>query len=648
MRLARGRIASWAGPLAAWALAIAAGAHALHHPSLLLIDFGAGDEAVASGFAEGWASYDVRGKATFRWTGGQACVALPLEVQGRAIEIELRLARFAERATAVTLVAGGSVVGTWTQHPVGWRQRVFTAGSWRGPLALELRAAPGPDAPQGIALDWLALRGVEGIWPAFPAWVGIMALAVGVPLAVGLGLRTPVPAAYGGATVLFALALWAQADTVAALTTAVLAGPRVLLALALLVPLLLGLARLLDPEARASRAFGWVPLLVILVALVALTNPRYHYPDVDTHARFLAGLGAHPHWALDPREDQEQARAWTRLIGDRYIGFPYSTVFHVLAWPMVPLLGDVGAVKVLAVLAAAAASVLVFGLARATGAGLGVAVLAQALFALMPVVPSRLTLALLPSLLGQAMELLLLVVLATRLASLGLGRERLLAFALLLLAQVSYVGSLFNVAAIVGLCALAVCFEGRWRSAASLLAAYGLSAATVVALQYRYFIPTLFSEVLPHLAPSAGPHGGPALLDALALAGARFWIFFGPFGLALALFGYIVLARGPAPVRRVLLAATAGGLLLALLRAGLPVLFSDAKEVELMTGPIAVAVALGVASLYARGRAARISGLALLVALVLWSAYGAAQLYSSRLAVLPGSDGAPRSAQIDD
>jgi len=52
-----------------------------------------------------------------------------------------------------------------------------------------------------------------------------------------------------------------------------------------------------------------------------------------------------PSWALDPREYQQRTRAWTRLVGERYVGFPYSAAFHVLAWPLAPALGEVGAVE---------------------------------------------------------------------------------------------------------------------------------------------------------------------------------------------------------------------------------------------------------------------------------------------------------------
>jgi len=66
MRFGWRRALRFVAPGLAWLGALALGAHALRHPSPLVIDLGAGDEAVANGFAEGWARYDLRGKTTFR------------------------------------------------------------------------------------------------------------------------------------------------------------------------------------------------------------------------------------------------------------------------------------------------------------------------------------------------------------------------------------------------------------------------------------------------------------------------------------------------------------------------------------------------------------------------------------------------------
>ena len=636
MRFGWRRALRFVAPGLAWLGALALGAHALRHPSPLVINLGAGDEAVANGFAEGWARYDLRGKTTFRWTGDAASLALPISAEGHDVSVEVRLARFAEQAAPIALASGDREIASWLQHPVGWRVRRFPAGAWSGPVSLRLSSLPSEGQPSGIAIDWCALRGIERIRPQPALWLSLLALVVLAPLVASLVLRRLWPLAYGGPFVLGGLALWALSDTVAAATTALLAGPRVLLACAIALPVVLLIGRRSgDPEARGQRAFVCVPALVLLLALGALSNPRYHYPDVDTHARFLAGLREQPHWALDPREYQQHTRAWTRLIGERFVGFPYSAAFHVLAWPLAPVLGEVGAVKTLAVMGVALSLGLVYRLGRAAGAAAPTAVFAQALFAIMPVVPSRLTLALLPSLFGQAMELWLLLALATRFSDLAHGRDRLAALLLLFAVQLSYTGSLYNVATVVLIWAAVDLANRRASVALWLLAAYGVAAVSVALLQYRHFVPVLLSDLLPHLgapnATAATPQDAATPLNVLARAGERLWIFFGPFGLALAAIGWTALAKVERPVRRALFVALAAGLLLALLRPALPALFSDAKEVELLAGPLSIAAALGVAWMWSQQQAIRVAAVLLTAALVAWSALRAVELYASRL-----------------
>ena len=52
-----------------------------------------------------------------------------------------------------------------------------------------------------------------------------------------------------------------------------------------------------------------------LVALIALSQPFFYYPDVDTHAELVDALDETPSLALDPRPYQAATGAWTRGIG---------------------------------------------------------------------------------------------------------------------------------------------------------------------------------------------------------------------------------------------------------------------------------------------------------------------------------------------
>jgi hypothetical protein len=152
-----------------------------------------------------------------------------------------------------------------------------------------------------------------------------------------------------------------------------------------------------------------------LAALLALSQPFFYYPDVDTHADLVEALDETPSLALDPRPYQALTGAWTRGIGDARVPFPYSPAFHVIAWPLAHALGAVAAIKTVAVLALGLTLLLAHALARSVGLTGTAALAAQAVVAVLPVTASRLTLALYPALLAQALELALVVFLSRRL-----------------------------------------------------------------------------------------------------------------------------------------------------------------------------------------------------------------------------------------
>jgi len=110
-----------------------------------------------------------------------------------------------------------------------------------------------------------------------------------------------------------------------------------------------------------------------------------------------------------------------------------------------------------------------------------------------------------------------------------------------------------------------------------------------------------------------GAHPDDADYHAGALAAvARVGHFFGPAGLVLGALGCRVLGAAPPGPRGAHRAAIVAGLALLALRYVAPAVFRDAKEVELLTPPVAIASAAALAWLWERGPAAR--GLALLAA----------------------------------
>jgi hypothetical protein len=607
-------------------------------PAPLLVNLGAGDEPFARGFRGGWERDGLHGsgETQFRWTLDGARLELPFVASAARAQARLRMARFAGTPAEVTVLAGEREVARWRQPPRGWRVETFDLGPLQGPVALRFRsraleALPGTPEPElGVALDWVELRGLPA-WPARGVAAGLLVLLLGVPLLAGLIAWRLEPALWAGTGVAALAVAAVLRDRFGGLLALSAAGPPLLLVLVLLAVLALGLARawpgLLRPWRGALAASG----VFAVVALVALSHPFFHYPDVDTHARFVQALREDPALVLDASAYQTRTGAWTREVGGQRVAFPYSPAFHLLALPLAAVWDDVRAVKTLAVLAAAVTVLLAHALARAVDLAPGAARLAQALLALLPVMASRLTLALYPALLGQALEAVLLVHLMRRLGHLVGARDAAAAFGVLLLAQAAYTGSLINAAALVAALAAVDLARGEWRRAARLLGAWALSAGLVVAALYVRFLPVLWRQVLPHA--HAVPEEAPAaasVFGLLRLAGARLSVFYDAVLPLLAVFGLLVLRRAEPIARRVLHCALAAAGALLLLRFTVPAVFRDAKEVELMAAPVAVAAAAALHALWRRRGGARVAAVALGAWTAAWCAWSAASFYAAR------------------
>src|SRR5215470_2656670 len=477
-----------AGP-ALGALALAGVIALLQREAPLLVNLGPGDEAMARGF-RAWErdGLQASGETMFRWTLDGSRIELPLRVFSGDLTARLRLARFTDRPAEVTLLASGREVDRWTQPPRGWRERTVDLGGVRGEPSLQFRS-PGEEAEGlGVAVDWIEVRGARRVLPGPRLVAGLACLFIGVPLVLGM-MAGPAPALASAAAaggVGGVLVVWDRLGGLCALASA---GPPALLAAALLALVfrLLG-QRWPDTVAASAERALVVPAAALTVALVALAHPGYHYPDVDTHARFLTAVRADPYTLYDPSEYQQKTGAWTREIAGQRVAFPYSTVFYVLAWPLALAFGEVTAVKTAGALAASLTLLLVHALARRLGLGPGRGVLAQALAAFMPVFSSRLALALFPTLLGQSLELLLLVHLVARYPHLEGARDVAAAGAFLFAAQAAYTGSVVNVGAVVLVFAACEIVAGDRRRARRLLGAWSAAAAAVVLLQYARFL----------------------------------------------------------------------------------------------------------------------------------------------------------------
>jgi hypothetical protein len=613
----------------AWLVGLLAAALALARPAPLFVNLGAGDGAFARGFRGGWERDGLRqtGETMFRWTLAGARLEFPVRVLTGSLTARLRVARFAPGVADVSLQAGGVELERWTQASQGWRPREVQLGDVRGPLTLTFRSQSSDPDGLGVALDWVEVRGAGGIVPRSSLVAGLLCFLLGVPLLCGLFFRSAETGLVAGVIVSAVTAVAVGMDRLGGLVAVSRAGLPCLIALATTGVAARALGRAW-PELHdkgSARAAG----MAVLLATVALAHPFYYYPDVDTHARYLAAARADPGLLADPGDYQARTGAWTREVGGQRVAFPYSPVFHILAWPVALPLGEELAVKCVAVSALGLSVLLVHALARALGFGPLAALLAQALFVLLPVTASRLVLALFPAMLGQALELLLIVYLARAFVEGERRRSGLVLGLLLVLCQAAYTGSLLNVAVLVAALTTLEAASGDGRRALRLVGVYALAMTVVVTLQYAWFLPVLWRDVLPHLAAGeavSDDTGQGVLLPALRRAG----IFYDVVYPMMLVPGLLAARQAPPPRRRAVAAALLAGAALLVLRYAAPVVFRDAKEIELLAGPVAALTAGGAAWLWQRGPVPRAAAVVALLAAAAWGVARGAVAYAER------------------
>jgi len=499
----------------------------------------------------------------------------------------------------------------------------------RGAPTLQFRTTPEDPEALGIAVDWIELRGAGRTLPAPKLLGGLLSLFVGVPLVLSLaaGPAPALGAAGAAAAIGAALVTWDRLGGICALGAA---GPPALVAAALAAAIFRLLARRWpDTVAAAGERAFVVPVAALVLALAALSHPSYYYPDIDTHARYLAAARADPYLLFDPREYQDRTGAWTREIAGRRVAFPYSPVFHVAAWPLAVVFGEVTAIKTAAVVSLAVTLLLVHALARLIGLGLRAARLAQTLAAFLPVMSSRLTLALFPTLLGQALELLLIVHLMRRYPHLEGARDAAAAWAFLFAAQAAYTGSMLNVGAVVVVFAGWELLAGDRHKARRVLGAWAIAATAVVLVQYARFVPVFWREVLPHLGDGSAS-GGDDASSVFGRAVHRAATFYDIVYPLLLVPGLVALRGAPRVPRRVIGSALLAGAGLLALRYAVPVLFRDAKEVELLAAPVAVAASAGIVWIHGRGRFGRLASAAAAGIALAWGAQRTVAVYLER------------------
>jgi hypothetical protein len=98
--------------------------------------------------------------------------------------------------------------------------------------------------------------------------------------------------------------------------------------------------------------------------------------------------------------------------------------------------------------------------------------------------------------------------------------------------------------------------------------------------------------------------------------------------------GLVAIRRTPAPGRRIVAAALLAGGALLILRYAVPVVFRDAKEVELLAAPVAALAAGGAAWLWRRGWRGRAAAFIALLWATAWGALRATEIYGARFVAI--------------
>jgi hypothetical protein len=282
------------------------------------------------------------------------------------------------------------------------------------------------------------------------------------------------------------------------------------------------------------------------------------------------------------------------------------------------------------VLAAAAVVLLVYSLARAAGLPPAWAVLAQVLAAMLPVLTSRLSLALYPTLFGLAFVVLLLAHLTRRLSHLDGARDGAAALTFVLLAEAAYTGSLLTVSALVIVLSAATTASGEWRRALRLLGAWAIATAILLLTMYVGFLPTLWSGVLPYVFEGGGPAAAAPAQPAWLAGLRRLGLFYDLLVPVLVLLALVLDRVMASHARRVLASALCAGGGILFLRYVVPAALRDAKEVELLLAPMAVLAAAGLAVVWAQGRTGRALAVLAVAGAAAWSALRDVSLYADR------------------
>ena len=574
-------------------------------PRAVALNLGPGDGPYVSGFAR---EYEIADNVATHWTSHDAVVRLPLTVAGPAL-LRYRFARILPEQAIVTVYRDGEAVDRFEARGGTILEREAPLGSAAArPLELGLHATAADKKGLGLRLDWLRVEVGSGARLRLRGSARFRAAALVALLFVLL--RCFGWSRRGAAALAAPWAIAASAGLALDpwLVHRLLTGlPEALAAVGAAGGVVALLARRkghATPE--AIRALAALCAYALLLRAGATNHPDFYYPDLMTHARLAQAVrDAGPGFFRAPAQHLAEQGAWSKPAYGGTATLPYSPAFHV-PFALLGLSFDatITAFKLAAAALTLVPLILLWPLARRVGASpAGVL-----LMVLIPTYTSRLALALLPSLLGHALDVLFLCWLAYRAERMSEPRVFVTGALLVAACQLAYVSGVTHTALIVLLLGSLTALRDRGLPGAARIFAMGAAGALLsLLLYYRDFLGAAGGLAPRMLGDSASLY---PVQGFWALLAERTWTFFHAVYPALAGLGLVRLLR-EGRSRLLLLAWLLDFALLILLRAKLPDVFRYGHETLLVTPLVCLAAGDALARLWARGGVLRLAAVAL-------------------------------------
>ncbi len=570
-------------------------------------ELGPNDHCCLAGFAD---HYEVEDGVGTRWTSYDATLDLPLVVEGGPVELELRGARVFPQTAQVELELAGAMVDRFAARGGAFvTRRVSLPALPPTPVSLRLKVQADEGRGLGMKLDWVRLRvaGEGRLTPRAAArWLPV-ALAVFLFALLRLGGLGPWAALTCG---LAGVAAWG-----AALHADLLGFSRALSTLAPLVALLSAAACLFLRRLPLGQLA--LPVFVggLLLKGALLFHPATFYPDVANARKYVETYRTTSGSLAERGVATQRATnvGFPRRLAGRDYALPYSPLYFLPLGLAATPGGVEVAVRGVGLAASALVALPLFWLAsRVFSPAAGV--LATLLWVFLPPLTSRLLLALHATLVGNLLDVLVIVAVFALLGAPGRPRRWAAVGVASLASLLVYTSSYFSLTGFFLFVAL-----GERRLAPRLLGLLLACGTLAVCWLYWPFLLALVTEILPAVARGSAPAaaGAPASAADPPGALARVPLFYGYLYPVLAVAG-LVLARRRAEPRafRVLSAWGLAFLLMLALRAFGGGVFKDLKEITFAAPWVALLSAGALTALAGRGFKGRLLAILLTLALV--------------------------------